>query len=71
MIPFITTLPQYHFSGKKDKIVPPYISQEFVNGLKKLGSHCAKSMILQDASHHHGWEKHWQNLLSLPVECAS
>ena len=67
----LTALPQYHFSGEKDLTVPPFVSEDFTNDLKSLGSHCAKRMILPDTSHHKGWEENWQELLRIPVDCLS
>jgi len=65
----LTALPQYHFSAEKDLVVPPFISKDFVNDIKLLGSHCAKRMALQEANHHKGWEENWQELLRMPVDC--
>jgi len=69
VIPKITQLPQVHFTGEKDKVVPPFISEEFVREVNKLGSNCAKSIIVKNANHHNGWEEEWRNLLNIPVNC--
>ncbi len=68
-IPQILTLPQYHFAGKEDVVVPPFVSEIFVNEIRKLGSSCAKRMVLEDVTHHKNWEKYWPSLLHLPLDC--
>jgi len=68
-IPRLIDLPQYHFSGEKDTIVPPFIAQTFVLRLNQQGSHCAKYKIIPKATHHEGIESIWSTLLQLPVTC--
>jgi predicted esterase len=59
-------LPQQHFSGEKDKTVPPFIAEAFVARMQKLGSHCASQTIIKDVTHHAGWEAIWPALLRKP-----
>lgn len=84
-IPRLTHLPQYHFSGEKDKIVPPFIAIEFVNKInhyhhiksdhpkleKQDLKNCAHYQIIPKATHHEGIESIWPTLLQLPVVCSS
>lgn len=56
-------IPQQHFSGEKDKTVPPFIAETFVARLQKLGSHSASQITVKDATHHDGWEAIWPTLL--------
>lgn len=56
----IKHIPQHHWAGKKDKIVPSWMPEHFV---KKLNSPVAKAHVLKDATHHKGWEKHWHEIL--------
>lgn len=63
-------LPQQHFSGEKDKTVPPFVAEEFVNRMKAIGSHCATQTMIKDATHHDGWEVIWPTLLQKPFLCA-
>ncbi|HQW57939.1 MAG TPA: alpha/beta hydrolase [Gammaproteobacteria bacterium] len=60
-------LPQQHFSGEKDKTVPPFIAEEFVARLRKLGSPCTSQTTIKDATHHQGWEAIWPTLLDKPL----
>lgn len=62
-------LPQQHFSGEKDKTVPFFIAKDFVNNLQKLGGHCVTETIIQNATHHDGWEAIWPTLLQKPFLC--
>lgn len=56
----IRHIPQIHFSGAKDKVVPTKIAYNFVkaSGLKK-----DSVVIIEDANHAKGWVKHWPELL--------
>lgn len=53
-------IPQIHFAGAKDKIVPPKVLENFsqVAGLKPEQIH-----ILKGVSHNDGWQEHWPKLL--------
>lgn len=59
-------LPQQHFSGEKDKTVPPFIAETFVARMKKLGSSCASQATIKNVTHHQGWETIWPTLLRNP-----
>ena len=64
----LVQLPQHHFSGEKDLVVPGFIAANFVADLKKFGAHCATNITIQGTTHHEGWEKGWPQLLSLPFK---
>jgi hypothetical protein len=68
MAPALSRLPQRHFVGTKDKVVPLFIAQEFIK--RERGSSCAKITSVGSATHTSGWRKRWQELLALPVTCA-
>jgi hypothetical protein len=57
-------LPQQHFSGAKDKIVPAFIGKNFLNKMRMLGSHCVTHTVISNATHHAGWEAVWPYLHS-------
>jgi len=61
-------IPQQHFSGEKDKTVPPFIAEEFVARLRKLGSCCASQITIKDTSHHQGWEAIWPKITRADTE---
>ena len=58
-------LPQRHFVGAKDSIVPPFIARSF---LKRAGlGYSERITIVEDTTHTKGWEGCWRKLLSLPL----
>lgn len=60
-------LPQHHFVGGKDRVIPAIISQQW-QGV--LGSkHCSQITILPDLDHQHGWTAAWQKLRSQTPQC--
>ncbi len=58
----ISQIPQKHFIGNKDKVIPGYISKNFV---EKLGPDAPCEIIVaHECSHSKGWEKIWLDLLN-------
>lgn len=64
----IAHIPQIHFTGGQDKIVPADIYKSYV--MKAKSTRCMQHKTLPDASHNDGWEGMWAALLNVPVECA-
>lgn len=65
--PKLADLPQRHFIGGQDNIVPPSLSARFVQA---LGSdRCADITLVQEAEHDNGWADKWPELLAMPVSC--
>jgi len=65
--PRLSALPQRHFVGGKDRIVPADIARGFVNRLDP--SRCAVVEVLAPASHTEGWIENWPHLLAQAVAC--
>lgn len=63
LAPRLARLPQIHFSGSHDEIVPPVIAQAFA---ARVGSSCATVVPVQ-AEHGKGWAEAWQDLLRRPL----
>ncbi len=61
----ISHIPQYHFSGANDTIVPEFIAKEFA---AKAGN-CARVSVVKGATHFSGWKEGWKSLLAEPVTC--
>jgi len=60
----LADLPQRHFAGAKDTVVPPFIARSF---LKKAGDADGRRLvILEDVSHSRGWLENWGDLLAVP-----
>ena len=62
----VRNIPQMHYTGGEDKIVPAFIADKFV---QVSNSPCVKQEIVPDISHDSGWEKMWNYVLSTPVTC--
>ena len=55
-------LPQRHFVGAKDLVVPEFIAQSFV---KQEGDRTYDRItIVAGATHSNGWQEHWKELLT-------
>ena len=53
-------IPQVHFSGAKDKVVPSVVAYNFVRAARLSDDHV---VVIRDASHNNNWNKHWPKLL--------
>ena len=63
----IAGLPQLHFLGGEDEIIPLAATESF---LKKMGDgRCFQTKTLPDATHDNGWKEAWPVLAALPVTC--
>lgn len=62
----LANMPQHHFIGGQDFIVPPSIYESF---RKASGSNCIGSTIIPGASHTDGWDIAWPELLKQPLSC--
>ncbi|MCK9573264.1 MAG: alpha/beta hydrolase [Candidatus Omnitrophica bacterium] len=61
-------LPQRHFIGLKDTIVPYSVSENFV---KRMGDKdYSRITVVKGATHSKGWVKHWKELLEYSVSRA-
>lgn len=58
----VAHIPQLHFVGAKDKIVPPIVSETFV---QKVGR-AARRIIVPDVDHGRRWIASWPRLLDIP-----
>jgi len=62
----IAHIPQRHYVGKKDKIVPIQIAKSFKSASKN--SDCVIIQSL-DNTHHQGWATVWPKLIHQPINC--
>jgi len=61
--PRIAGIPQRHFAGGRDKIIPIYVTYGFT---KKLGDVSGSLVtVVPDAGHQGPWDKHWKELLNI------
>lgn len=61
----IRGLPQRHFAGARDRIIPPVIGNSFMAASKN--PECLRLTILPQVSHEKGWEEAWPEILRLPL----
>ena len=63
----LAEVPQYHFIGGQDPIVPPAILHSY---LQKLGdTNCVQYKFIQEAEHTEGWVEKWPELLKESPTC--
>lgn len=60
----LAQLPQAHYSGALDEVVPPFIARRFLAALPTPG--CARHVTLPDTTHHRGWSAHRAELSAVP-----
>ncbi|MCP4392993.1 MAG: alpha/beta hydrolase [Alphaproteobacteria bacterium] len=60
-------IPQIHFVGAKDKIVPKFVSESYLENSGAGG--CVAIHLVPNASHHKGWEQLWPSLLNIAHPC--
>ena len=63
----LADIPQIHFVGSNDKVVPARIAQSFVGSLG--ASSCAQIRIIQNVSHQDGWVENWSKLTTVNAVC--
>ncbi|WP_430365107.1 alpha/beta hydrolase [Trinickia sp. NRRL B-1857] len=62
----VADIPQVHFSGAEDHVVPPSVAQRFLDA---TGTRCARARIVGEASHESGWIGRWPDLLKIAPAC--
>lgn len=65
----LASLPQIHFIGEDDTLVPPAIAQSFI--AIQQPNHCATLEIVPGATHNKGWTDQWPALLAKPLPCTN
>jgi hypothetical protein len=63
----LTKLPQRHFSGSRDDVVPTFIARDFAR--RAGGGSCVHVTVVDGPSHAAGWSERWPDLLRQPVDC--
>ncbi len=58
--PALSRLPQRHFVGAEDELVPPFIARAFVRAIP--APHCATVTVVPGAGHADGWVERWAEL---------
>ena len=63
----LSNLPQLHFIGTQDNMVPPFISQNFKQKMGK--SECIQVIEYKGVTHYKGWKERWLEMLNTTVDC--
>lgn len=63
----LANLPQIHFIGAEDEIIPLEIIFSYQKRLRN--KNCINFKIIDEASHYKGWNVSWKDLLNLEVKC--
>jgi len=59
-------IPQIHYSGSEDQVIPPTIAQRFV---ERAGKACAQAVTVAGLEHDGDWAGRWGPLLASTPEC--
>jgi hypothetical protein len=65
--PKLYNMPQHHFIGSKDKIIPLSALDSYTNAVGPTS--CLRSTIIKGAGHEDGWGSRWAHILKEPVDC--
>lgn len=63
----VARIPQIHFSGSNDKIVPTVITRSFVTA---TGPACARVQVVDGLGHESNWGAQWPQLLAQQPVCS-
>jgi pimeloyl-ACP methyl ester carboxylesterase len=63
----LASLPQTHYAGARDDVVPPAINRSFLTRLRE--TRCITLEELAHANHHDGWEKAWADIGAKTPDC--
>jgi len=65
----ISHIPQIHFIGAQDTIIPAEIAESYAKFIKQDKKACTQLQIIPNASHTKGWEDKWLKLLEVETNC--
>ncbi|WP_051785952.1 alpha/beta hydrolase family protein [Endozoicomonas numazuensis] len=60
-------IPQLHFYGSKDPIIPYQISKHYTQ--KSIDKKCISVIRVEDATHSKGWKESWNRLIKIIPSC--
>jgi hypothetical protein len=64
----VSAIPQIHFSGMEDAVVPRAVAQRFVDA---TGRRCAQARSIPGMAHDGGWARLWSALLGVVPACGA
>ena len=63
--PALARIPQRHFAGSDDDVVPPFVARSFVREMGDANDE--RVTVVRGATHTKGWRERWEELLALPL----
>ena len=60
-------IPQIHFTGDNDRVVPPSLTQGYQSRMP--AGHCSRYEVVSGVDHYSGWPEQWAGLLAKPLPC--
>lgn len=63
----LANIPQIHFVGGHDEVVPPGVAQSYMQSLPP--HNCARIELVQEATHNYGWIEKWPTLVRMNPAC--
>ncbi|ALF86655.1 MULTISPECIES: alpha/beta hydrolase family protein [Ralstonia solanacearum species complex] len=63
----VASIPQVHFTGADDTVVPPIVAQRFVDA---TGNRCAQARTVPGITHGGDWSHLWPRLLGVTPVCS-
>ncbi|WP_257281109.1 serine hydrolase family protein [Endozoicomonas sp. ISHI1] len=63
----LRVIPQIHFYGSKDPIIPFQISKHYLKSL--ASSECISIVRVEGATHSQGWNREWSTLIAINATC--
>lgn len=63
----LVSLPQTHYAGSDDRVVPPAVAESFLRALG--GSRCATLIELRDVEHGEDWVRVWRSVHAQLPSC--
>ena len=64
----LTTMPQVHFIGGQDEVVPPAVLHSYLQALGP--SNCVQYQFIHEAAHEEGWVQKWPEFLQMTPACS-
>ena len=65
----LRSLPQIHYSGGADRVVPPWVATHFAQAAGE--GKCLKTQVIREATHLSGWLPIWERLSAIIPRCGS
>jgi alpha-beta hydrolase superfamily lysophospholipase len=62
----VAAIPQIHFSGGADRVVPPSIAQHFA---RAVGGNCVQTRVIAGMPHEGRWPDPWPTMLTEVPRC--